>query len=224
MQCYMFMQVTRLPAAEERHQQAVLAVLYHLSVDDKCKSMFTYTDCIPTVSFVALMMFALSLQLSLSFIMFFIILTFSLSFIVFFYDLNSCCLLIYSYISAHWCAYYTSFVHPYSCLCEVFIRTIMSSLCNVHLLSRCSDEEMHYNSCIYRLWSWCWIPLSLWCPWSWWHWQWILLPTNVMPSWSVRAPAWSSWWNAFSNTVILSLPRWSATLPSMKDPPGHSSL
>ncbi|XP_068216893.1 kinesin-associated protein 3 isoform X3 [Palaemon carinicauda] len=35
--------------AEERHQQAVLAVLYHLSVDDKCKSMFTYTDCIPTV-------------------------------------------------------------------------------------------------------------------------------------------------------------------------------
>lgn len=36
--------------AEERHQQAVLAVLYHLSVDDKCKSMFTYTDCIPTVS------------------------------------------------------------------------------------------------------------------------------------------------------------------------------
>ncbi|XP_071530765.1 kinesin-associated protein 3 isoform X1 [Panulirus ornatus] len=34
---------------EERHQQAVLAVLYHLSVDDKCKSMFTYTDCIPTV-------------------------------------------------------------------------------------------------------------------------------------------------------------------------------
>lgn len=35
--------------SEERHQQAVLAVLYHLSVDDKCKSMFTYTDCIPTV-------------------------------------------------------------------------------------------------------------------------------------------------------------------------------
>ncbi|KAK8721272.1 hypothetical protein OTU49_012869, partial [Cherax quadricarinatus] len=34
---------------EERHQQAVLAVLYHLSVDDKCKSMFTYTDCIPMV-------------------------------------------------------------------------------------------------------------------------------------------------------------------------------
>ncbi|XP_045615495.1 kinesin-associated protein 3 isoform X2 [Procambarus clarkii] len=35
--------------SEERHQQAVLAVLYHLSVDDKCKSMFTYTDCIPVV-------------------------------------------------------------------------------------------------------------------------------------------------------------------------------
>ncbi|CAL4128904.1 unnamed protein product, partial [Meganyctiphanes norvegica] len=34
---------------EERHQQAVLAVLYHLSVDDKCKSMFTYTDGIPNV-------------------------------------------------------------------------------------------------------------------------------------------------------------------------------
>ncbi|XP_050693391.1 kinesin-associated protein 3-like isoform X4 [Eriocheir sinensis] len=35
--------------SEDRHQQAVLAVLYHLSVDDKCKSMFTYTDCIPTI-------------------------------------------------------------------------------------------------------------------------------------------------------------------------------
>jgi hypothetical protein len=31
-------------------QQVVLKLLYHLSMDDKCKSMFTYTDCIPMVT------------------------------------------------------------------------------------------------------------------------------------------------------------------------------
>ncbi|KAB7501870.1 Kinesin-associated protein 3 [Armadillidium nasatum] len=60
---------------EERHQQAVLAVLYHLSVDDKCKSMFTYTDCIPILmklvlssqgSIVPLELMALSVNLALN--------------------------------------------------------------------------------------------------------------------------------------------------------------
>jgi hypothetical protein len=32
---------------EQRHQSVVLKVLYHLSMDDRCKSMFTYTDCVP---------------------------------------------------------------------------------------------------------------------------------------------------------------------------------
>lgn len=27
----------------------VLGILYHISMDDKSKSMFTYTDCIPMV-------------------------------------------------------------------------------------------------------------------------------------------------------------------------------
>ena len=34
---------------DERHQNPVCCVLYHLSMDDKVKSMFTYTDCIPIV-------------------------------------------------------------------------------------------------------------------------------------------------------------------------------
>ncbi|KAM9331295.1 kinesin-associated protein 3 [Gastrophryne carolinensis] len=29
------------------HQQIVMCILYHLSMDDRCKSMFAYTDCIP---------------------------------------------------------------------------------------------------------------------------------------------------------------------------------
>uniref|UniRef100_T1IWM8 Kinesin-associated protein 3 n=1 Tax=Strigamia maritima TaxID=126957 RepID=T1IWM8_STRMM len=33
----------------ERHHSIVLCILYHLSMDDKCKSLFTYTDCIPIV-------------------------------------------------------------------------------------------------------------------------------------------------------------------------------
>eukprot|EP00095_Tigriopus_kingsejongensis_P012143 maker-scaffold954_size76946-snap-gene-0.19 protein:Tk12143 transcript:maker-scaffold954_size76946-snap-gene-0.19-mRNA-1 annotation:"kinesin-associated protein 3-like" len=34
---------------DERNQNPVSCVLYHLSLDDKVKSMFTYTDCIPIV-------------------------------------------------------------------------------------------------------------------------------------------------------------------------------
>lgn len=30
-----------------RHQPVVLCILYHISMDDRCKSVFTYTDCIP---------------------------------------------------------------------------------------------------------------------------------------------------------------------------------
>ncbi|XP_023930981.1 kinesin-associated protein 3 [Lingula anatina] len=33
----------------ENHKLIVLCILYHLSLDDKCKSLFTYTDCIPIV-------------------------------------------------------------------------------------------------------------------------------------------------------------------------------
>ncbi|PSN55423.1 Kinesin-associated protein 3 [Blattella germanica] len=35
--------------SEQRHESVVLKVLYHLSMDDRCKSMFTYTDCVPMV-------------------------------------------------------------------------------------------------------------------------------------------------------------------------------
>ncbi|XP_078603734.1 kinesin-associated protein 3-like isoform X3 [Branchiostoma floridae x Branchiostoma japonicum] len=33
----------------ENHRVVVLCILYHISMDDRCKSMFTYTDCIPVV-------------------------------------------------------------------------------------------------------------------------------------------------------------------------------
>ncbi|PVD22006.1 hypothetical protein C0Q70_17809 [Pomacea canaliculata] len=33
----------------ENHRLIVLCILYHISMDDKAKSMFTYTDCIPMV-------------------------------------------------------------------------------------------------------------------------------------------------------------------------------
>ena len=36
----------------ENHRLIVLCILYHISMDDKAKSMFTYTDCIPIVSVV----------------------------------------------------------------------------------------------------------------------------------------------------------------------------
>ena len=35
--------------ADSRHQNPVCCVLYHLSMDDKVKSMFTYTDAIPII-------------------------------------------------------------------------------------------------------------------------------------------------------------------------------
>lgn len=31
------------------HQNEVLGILYHISYDDRCKSLFTYTDCIPLI-------------------------------------------------------------------------------------------------------------------------------------------------------------------------------
>ncbi|KAF4518002.1 hypothetical protein B566_EDAN012754 [Ephemera danica] len=34
---------------DTRHRSVVLGILYHLSMDDRVKSMFTYTDCIPMV-------------------------------------------------------------------------------------------------------------------------------------------------------------------------------
>ena len=34
----------------ENHKMIVLCILYHVSMDDKAKSMFTFTDCIPIVS------------------------------------------------------------------------------------------------------------------------------------------------------------------------------
>ena len=35
--------------ADPRHQNPVCCALYHLSLDDKVKSMFTYTECIPII-------------------------------------------------------------------------------------------------------------------------------------------------------------------------------
>ena len=40
-------------ADNENHKLIVLCILYHISMDDKSKSMFTYTDCIPIVSYLA---------------------------------------------------------------------------------------------------------------------------------------------------------------------------
>ena len=34
---------------EEQQRTVVLCLLYHLSMEDRCKSMFTYTDCVPLV-------------------------------------------------------------------------------------------------------------------------------------------------------------------------------
>ena len=34
----------------ENHRLIVLCVLYHISIDEKSRSMFAYTDCIPQVS------------------------------------------------------------------------------------------------------------------------------------------------------------------------------
>lgn len=35
---------------DDPYKEIVLGILYHLSIDDKVKSMFTYTDCIGIVS------------------------------------------------------------------------------------------------------------------------------------------------------------------------------
>ncbi|XP_063245126.1 kinesin-associated protein 3 isoform X2 [Bacillus rossius redtenbacheri] len=32
---------------DEKHETIVLKILYHMSMDDRCKSMFSYTDCVP---------------------------------------------------------------------------------------------------------------------------------------------------------------------------------
>ena len=37
------------PQGDERNRNPVYCVLYHLSMDDRVKSMFTYTDAIPVV-------------------------------------------------------------------------------------------------------------------------------------------------------------------------------
>lgn len=34
----------------ENYKQIAMCVLYHISMDDRFKSMFAYTDCIPQVS------------------------------------------------------------------------------------------------------------------------------------------------------------------------------
>ena len=33
----------------ESHRVIVLCILYHISIDEKSRSMFAYTDCIPQV-------------------------------------------------------------------------------------------------------------------------------------------------------------------------------
>ena len=34
----------------ENHRLIVLCILYHISIDEKSRSMFAYTDCVPQVS------------------------------------------------------------------------------------------------------------------------------------------------------------------------------
>lgn len=36
--------------SDDKHHEIVTKILYHMSLDDKIKSMFTYTDCIPVVT------------------------------------------------------------------------------------------------------------------------------------------------------------------------------
>nr|CAD7453723.1 unnamed protein product [Timema tahoe] len=33
--------------SDQRHEAIILRILYHMSMDDRCKSMFTYTECVP---------------------------------------------------------------------------------------------------------------------------------------------------------------------------------
>ncbi len=35
---------------DDMYKHVAMRILYHISVDDKAKSMFAYTDCIPQVS------------------------------------------------------------------------------------------------------------------------------------------------------------------------------
>ena len=39
-----------LLSGDENHKQMAMCILYHISVDDRFKSMFAYTDCIPQVT------------------------------------------------------------------------------------------------------------------------------------------------------------------------------
>ena len=48
---YILMLLFFVDLANEIHSVVVLCILYHISMDDRFKSMFTYTDCIPIVSF-----------------------------------------------------------------------------------------------------------------------------------------------------------------------------
>jgi len=36
----------------ENHSLIVTCILYHISIDDKAKSLFAYTDCIPIVRYI----------------------------------------------------------------------------------------------------------------------------------------------------------------------------
>lgn len=36
--------------SDDKHHEIVTKILYHMSLDDKIKSMFTYTDCVPVVT------------------------------------------------------------------------------------------------------------------------------------------------------------------------------
>ena len=35
---------------DDSHRVVVLCILYHVSMSEKCSALFSYTDCIPTVS------------------------------------------------------------------------------------------------------------------------------------------------------------------------------
>lgn len=41
--------------ANENYKQVAMCILYHISMDDRFKSMFAYTDCIPQVCALCLM-------------------------------------------------------------------------------------------------------------------------------------------------------------------------
>lgn len=45
-----FMDCHACVTENENHKTVVLCILYHISLEDNAKSMFSYTDCIPVVS------------------------------------------------------------------------------------------------------------------------------------------------------------------------------